>query len=220
MNLLITDSHLERLPLFPLPKVVFFPNTLMPLHVFEPRYRELARHCIARNWPMGVVLIRPGHEHDHLGTPPIADVAGVGHVVQTEELGDGRLNIILQGMVRVRILEELAGDAPYRVARVRMMEDQWTPDRAALMSQVAAVRACLVRLMAAAPHGNPLANEALLATRDPATLADALCAIVFPDPVVRQDLLANPKVHVRLERVIDRLTEIMAQTKAGSRESN
>ncbi len=60
MNLLVTDKHLKELPLFPLPGTVFFPNTLLPLHVFEPRYRQLTKFCIDNSWPMAVVLIEPG----------------------------------------------------------------------------------------------------------------------------------------------------------------
>lgn len=80
MNLLVTDQHLKDLPLFPLPQTVFFPNTLLPLHVFEPRYRAMTHFCIRHSWPMAVVLIEPGHENAQPGDPPVARAAEIAEI--------------------------------------------------------------------------------------------------------------------------------------------
>lgn len=66
------------LPLFPLPETVFFPHTLLPLHVFEPRYRAMVADCLAGEKRMVVVRLLPGWEQDYYGRPPIHTVAGAG----------------------------------------------------------------------------------------------------------------------------------------------
>lgn len=215
MNLLVTDEHLKDLPLFPLPGMVFFPNTLLPLHVFEPRYRAMTRFCIQREWPMAVVLIEPGHEERQSGDPPVAPMASIGHLVMREELDDGRFNIVLQGMARIRILEEQPReDRPYRTARAQLVSDFLLPDRALLARKAAAVRAALTSLMVRDHKIREMVSAPLLETRSPAVLADALSAMIFTSPAARQELLACARVHERLDRVLDRLSELLAVSAA------
>ena len=95
-----------RLPIFPLPEVVFFPETILPLHVFEPRYREMVADCLAGDRWLAVVMLRPGWDKDYEGRPPVHDVAGAGEILQAEALADGRFNILLDGRARFRILAE------------------------------------------------------------------------------------------------------------------
>ena len=99
-----------RIPIFPLPEVVFFPDTVLPLHVFEPRYRQMIADCLAGDRWLGVAMLRPGWEKDYQGRPPVHDVAGAGEILQAEVLADGRFNILLDGRARVRILEEEAAE--------------------------------------------------------------------------------------------------------------
>jgi Lon protease-like protein len=211
MNLLVTDRHLEELPLFPLPGTVFFPSTLLPLHVFEPRYRAMTRYCIRHSWPMAVVLIEPGHESAQTGDPPVAPMASIGHLVMREELEDGRFNIVLQGMARIRILEEQPRqDRPYRTARAQLVSDYVLPDRNIIQRKAHAVRVALTSLMIRDRRVRDLVSGPLMETRSPAVLADALSALIFTDPARRQDQLACTRVHERLDRVLDRLAELLA----------
>ena len=106
------------LPLFPLPNLVFFPHTRLPLHVFEPRYRQLLADAVATDQRLGIVLLRPGWEADYFGAPPIHSCGTVGHVEQAVPLEDGRFNILLRGDVRFRVMDEVLRD-PYRKARVQ-----------------------------------------------------------------------------------------------------
>ncbi len=221
MNLLVTDQHLQDLPLFPLPGTVFFPNTLMPLHVFEPRYRAMTRYCIERSWPMAVVLIAPGHEQGQSEDPPVEQMASIGHLVMREELEDGRYNIVLQGMARIRILEEQPReDRPYRTARAQLVTDFVIPDRALLQRKAAAVRAALTSLMMRDHKISEMVSGPLLETKSPAVLADALSAMVFNDPVKRQQQLDCARVHDRLDLVLDRLSELLAVSGAARVGSN
>jgi len=105
------------LPLFPLPNMVFFPNTRVPLHVFEPRYRQMITDALESDQRVGIVLLRPGWEADYFGAPAIHICGTVGTIEQAVPLDDGRFNILLRGDVRFRVVGEVSTQ-PYRTARV------------------------------------------------------------------------------------------------------
>jgi Lon protease-like protein len=105
------------LPLFPLPDLVFFPNTRMPLHVFEPRYRQMVSDALTGEARFGIVLLRPGWQTNYYGAPPVYGCGTVGAIEQAVSLEDGRFNILVRGDVRFRIVSEVSRN-PYRTARV------------------------------------------------------------------------------------------------------
>ena len=96
----------DLLPIFPLPNVVLFPNVFLPLHIFEPRYREMVADALDSDRMIGMVLLRPGWEHDYEGRPPVYPIGCSGVITHVERLADGRYNIVLRGVERFRILEE------------------------------------------------------------------------------------------------------------------
>src|SRR4249919_2047953 len=96
----------ELLPIFPLPNVVLFPGVFLPLHIFEPRYREMVADALAGDRVIGMVLLRPGYEHDYDGHPSVYSVGCSGVITHCERLTDGRYNLILRGLERFRILDE------------------------------------------------------------------------------------------------------------------
>ncbi|HEV7767266.1 MAG TPA: LON peptidase substrate-binding domain-containing protein [Thermoanaerobaculia bacterium] len=110
------------LPLFPLPNIVFFPHTRLPLHVFEPRYRQMVQDALESEERFGIVLLRPGWEADYFGAPPVYGCGTVGTIEQAVPLEDGRYNIVVRGDVRFRILDEVSR-VPYRTARVIVEHD-------------------------------------------------------------------------------------------------
>ena len=112
-------------PLFPLPDVVFFPKTLLPLHVYEPRYRALASEALEQDRIICTALLKPGWESDYYGSPEVYPVGCVGKIVQHQKLPDGRYNITLDGLAKVRI-ESSVQLTPYRLVRVSPMEDDST----------------------------------------------------------------------------------------------
>src|SRR6516225_12385740 len=112
----------DLLPLFPLPNVVLFPNVFLPLHIFEPRYREMTADALASDRMIGMVLLRPGWERDYEGRPPVYPIGCSGVVTHVERLPDGRFNIVLRGLERFRILEEEHGRA-YRRALVEPLTE-------------------------------------------------------------------------------------------------
>src|SRR5262249_12044296 len=109
--------------LFPLPNLVLFPHVVQPLHIFEPRYRQMMADTLADDRRMALALLRPGWEADYHQAPPIHPVGWLGQVLQEEKLPDGRYNLLLRGLCRARVVEELKTDRLYRSARVQLLRD-------------------------------------------------------------------------------------------------
>ena len=114
-------------PVFPLPHLVFFPDAFLPLHVFEPRYRALLAAARAGENLIAVATLLPGWEKDYEGAPAFHPLATVGRILRAHEHEDGRSDILLLGLERVRLEEEFT-DLPYRVARASTVPDLALPD--------------------------------------------------------------------------------------------
>ena len=109
--------------LFPLPGVVLFPHAVLPLHIFEPRYRQMTEDALDSDRLIAIVQIRDDVDWDGEGEPPIADVACLGKILKHERLADGRFNVLLQGRKRARIIREIDVPTLYRQARVDLLDD-------------------------------------------------------------------------------------------------
>lgn len=109
----------NRLPVFPLPNVVFFPKTYLPLHVFEPRYRRMVADVTLGGQCIAMALLKEGWESNYYENPPIYPALCIGRIVSVQPLPDGRSNILLQGLERCEILEEHF-EKPYREATIRV----------------------------------------------------------------------------------------------------
>ena len=108
------NSHRNSpVAVFPLPNTVFFPETVLPLHIFEPRYRQMVREAVAGSGLLAVTLLKSGWESDYYGNPPVEDIATVGAIRDLEPLPDGRFNLRLVGLQRVR-LGRVVQERPYR----------------------------------------------------------------------------------------------------------
>lgn len=113
----------DFIPLFPLPNVVFFPKTYLPLHIFEPRYREMLADAETSGRCIGMVLLKDGWERDYYGTPPVFEIGCVGRLVGVDSLPDGRSNILLQGLSRFAVREQFC-ERNYREARITLKPSQ------------------------------------------------------------------------------------------------
>lgn len=105
------------LPVFPLPTTVLFPKTHLPLHIFEPRYREMVRDAMASNRLIGMTLLKEGWEEGYYQRSPIHEVGCVGRMLYVQPFDDGRYNIMLYGLSRVMIRDQFF-DKSYRQAWV------------------------------------------------------------------------------------------------------
>lgn len=204
----------DQLPLFPLPNVVLFPNVFLPLHIFEPRYREMVADALASDRVIGMALLKPGWEHAYEGRPPVYPTGCSGVISHVERLGDGRYNIVLRGLERFRILEEDHGLA-YRRATVESVPELElaADDRGALRRQRARLEALLSPAIERAGFqsleegaGSSRGLEAMI----PSSMADedlvnALAQYLDLEPLEKQALLEQPGLRARAES----LTELL-----------
>ena len=197
----VPQEALAALPVFPLPRVALFPRAILPLHVFEPRYRAMLADSLATHRCMALALIRDDDEE----TPAIARVAGVGVVLRHEELPDGRSQILIRGLARVT-LDELPFVSPYRRARAQVLVEQVTPvselERAALQAAatgfLAEVRRRDLDVELELPEGLEVGG-----------IADLCAAHIVLDADVRQQALEELDVASRVRLVTG---ELVAQT--------
>src|SRR6476660_8219610 len=93
-------------PLFPLPNVVLFPRAVLPLHIFEERYKAMTADALQGDRVVAMALLKPDWEKNYYGTPPIHPIVCVGTILSHERLADGKYNFLLQGTVRARVVQE------------------------------------------------------------------------------------------------------------------
>jgi Lon protease-like protein len=126
--------------IFPLPNLVMFPHVLQPLHVFEPRYREMVEEALAGDRLIAMALLAPGWEADYEGRPSVHPVVCLGRIASHTRLEDGKFNILLAGLRRARLLRELPPEKMFREAEVEILEDvyqaQTSGRRAALQRKL------------------------------------------------------------------------------------
>ena len=111
-----------KMPIFPLPNVVFFPHTFLPLHIFEERYRAMVADATNGEKLICMALLKPGYEDDYEGSPPIHTVGTVGFMPMKKDHADGTSDVLLVGMDKVKI-KEITSDTPYRMAEVEILYD-------------------------------------------------------------------------------------------------
>ena len=201
------------LPIFPLPDVTFFPHTMLPLHVFEARYRSMITDALARDRKIAVVRLKPGFEASYAGKPPVFPVAGAGEIVSWERLATGRYNILVKGEWRVRIQSELPTDTLYRIVTAQALDDvEPTADASPALARI---RDLCGRLLQALDRPSDLLDAALAADQRPGVIADRIAAAVVPDPDLRQELLETRDVTRRLDRLGGALQDLVKQLREG-----
>jgi ATP-dependent Lon protease len=194
--------------LFPLPNLVLFPHVLQPLHIFEPRYRALVEEAMAADRLIAMALLEPGWEPDYEGRPPLSGIACLGRITTAQRLDDGRYNILLAGLKRVRLLRELPPKKLFREAQVELFDDFY-PSGAAVQRPLAQRR--LVEAFRRSLPNMPEAHEQLdqLLAGDVClgTLTDILAYTLDLDPAIKQRLLAEQNVDRRAALLLDQLEQ-------------
>jgi Lon protease-like protein len=204
------SAALRHLPMFPLPGVVLFPHALLPLHIFEDRYRAMTRDVLAGRRCLTVGLIAPGERPD-ADKPAVRRIAGVGEIVMAHELPDGRYNLVLRGRARIRIDEELDSDRPYRVVAATALPDLPVSETDDVLEAAASLRALVGGLADSIPEGGELLRQVVAAQETPVELVDVVAASLIEDAGLRQQLLETREIGKRLERVSSEVVAITSR---------
>ena len=204
------------IPIFPLPNVVLFPNVFLPLHIFEPRYREMVSEALAGDRIIGVVLLRPGWESDYEGTPPVYALGCAGLITFSEQHADGRYNIVLRGLEKFRITGE-DHSRSYRLAQVQSLAEEITPeDRDIVRSE----RRRLEALLVPQPEGRGVDSKMPPSMSDE-DLVNALAQYLDLEAVEKQALLERDGLVARCRSLIDLLEmKVIVSRRAWSSESH
>jgi uncharacterized protein len=195
-----TDQSVFSVPLFALPNVVLFPRAILPLHIFEERYKAMTADALSGNCLIAMALLKRGWEKCYYERPAIEPVVCVGKILSSERLDDGRYNFLLQGLVRVRVLKECSA-RPYRVAKVEKLAET-----EAMEIDLANDRQRLIEMFCGEPLSSLPSAEQLkrivtssLPTSD---IADLIAFHMIDSIPIKQSLLAEPDVRSRVSRLV------------------
>jgi uncharacterized protein len=215
----------DLLPIFPLPNVVLFPNVFLPLHIFEPRYRDMVADALASDRLIGMVLLKPGWEDEYESRPPVYPIGCSGVITHVDRLPDGRYNIVLRGVERFRILEEDVTRS-YRRASVEAVDERVleADDRTVVRRQRSKLEVLLAPAIERSLGGAQAGREARGADpMIPSEMADedlvnALAQYLDLEPIEKQALLEKHSLRSRAESLVELLEmKIMTARTPGGR---
>lgn len=188
-------------PLFPLPNVLLYPDAILPLHVFEPRYVQMVEDMThSGNEHMVLGLLRPGWEPRYFERPDVFPVAGLGRMLSCSPAAEGRYNILVQGLRRVSVVEEPDSGRLYRTVRVDELAEVPAADESEAETLRCSLREGLIEFADGSlllPNSSPLGY-----------LADILIVALPLDVVHKQELFSILDVSARARRVLDCLRGI------------
>jgi Lon protease-like protein len=201
--------------LFPLAGVVLFPHSVLPLHIFEPRYRQMTADALASDNLITIVQPRVLDE-DSPDKPPLESVACLGKIVKHERLVDGRFNFLLLGLKRVRLIREIESEKLYRLAEAELLQDEpFIGDEEAKRSELVHLfRTIGTRQNALDPDLAELLETALPL----GALADIVAHALGLPPPIKQALLEDLRVERRTDGLIEILRQVVDRTPGLSRE--
>jgi ATP-dependent Lon protease len=205
----------DEVPMMTLPNTAFFPQALLPLHIFEPRYRHMLRDVLASNRLFAVAGLNAGEMNQADRFEPPYRIASVGIVRACQKNDNGTSNLLLQGLCRVAV-ESILRDEPYRKVRIRALTSEpggTVDENQALRREVSRLINLKLRLsrLSAGPGSAEMASF-LKTVEDPESFVDIAAFSLCDDPPLKQRLLETLDVGRRLRlfgeqlrREIDRL---------------
>jgi Lon protease-like protein len=199
------------LKVFPLHGVAVLPGTPAPFHIFEPRYKALVKDALAGDRILAVAGLA-SREGAHQLHPPLLPIAGGCIIEQEETHADGRYDLVVRGVARVRLVEELPGRNPYREFRAELLEDVLPPDGPQVLEPgLETLRQLVYELSMRLPaeSGAPALAEAVAQMKDPSSITDLVGAAAVSEPEARQAILDELDVARRLEKVIEEVAGVV-----------
>jgi len=195
------DLEPSAVPLFPLPNVVLFPQAVLPLHIFEERYKLMTADALEGRRQIAMALLRPGWEKNYHVMPEIEPVVCVGTILSHERLADGRYNFLLRGDSRAQIVREASGH-PYRLAKLQPLNEE-AVDELDLVSERRRLSMAFQDPRLRCTGIGRRFREMLGGSISTAIISD-LVAFNFLDNVpLKQSLLADGDLRRRVGRVVE-----------------
>jgi len=198
----------EAVPLFPLPNVVLFPRAVLPLHIFEERYKQMMSDVLRGHRQIAMALLHPGWEKNYYGRPAVEPVVCVGSILSHERLADGRFNLLLQGHTRARIVRETEA-RPYRLAVLEPLVETSTLEGELLEAREQLSDMFERESYGQLPGGGQI-RAMLKSTIPTAAIADLLAFNVLADDqvAVKQALLAEADVKRRVWGAVEAVSSL------------
>jgi Lon protease-like protein len=159
---------------------------------------------------MAVARLRPGYEQTYYGRPPVYDRCGVGRIICSEELPDGRFALLLRGVGRVEIARELPAERAYRLVEARPLVDAPADPAEARDTHRKLIQLC-DRLAEVIEHGGPQLRDLVRSFDDPGRCADAVAAALVMDADARQELIEACDPMVRLQRTLGHVSHMLCE---------
>jgi Lon protease-like protein len=209
---------LAALKVFPLHGVAVLPGTPAPFHIFEPRYRALVADALEGDRIVAVPGLF-GPSDAHAMRPPLRAVCGAGVIEEVERHEDGRFDIVVRGLARVRLVQELPPNRLYREFKAELIEDVLPPGGpGALSEQLAALRRLVYDLATRLPaeSGAEQLAEAVAQMKDPSAIADLVGAAAVSEPEPRQRIVEEADVARRLELVMGEVAGVVLMLSKGN----
>jgi uncharacterized protein len=210
--LFCSEEFLGKVRVFPLPNLVLFPHVMQPLHVFEPRYRELLEDALAGDGLIAMAALAPGWERDYEGRPALYPMACLGRIVSHCRLPDGTYNVLLLGLRRVHLLRELTTSRSFREAAAELCDDVYRACPVARRRTLRrALRKALVHVLPMLPEAGDQLDQLLGNDVPLGILTDVIGFMLDIDLEHKQSLLAEPHVVRRAELLLCYLSEAAAE---------
>ncbi len=218
----MTEERLPTIiPLFPLPATHLFPKTYLPLHIFEPRYREMIEDALsdpnAASRMVGMVLLKEHWEKDYYGNPSIHPIGCIGRIMQIQRLNDGRYNLVLYGLDTFLVKEELSG-RNYRRAWIEPLRSS-SNLVTALPDAVRSELIAALQLYAQTRAWENQIRTVLAMGLDDEGLVHLLSSELDLTPIEKQFLLESDGLIRQCRRLID-LLGFMTDQRRSRREAN
>lgn len=215
------DLRDDEIALFPLSNVVLFPHVHCPLHIFEPRYRQMTTEALAGQRRIGMTTVRPEHLAEIGGDPAIFAIGCIGEIQEAQRRDDGRFDIVLLGTQRFRVVEEIprTGERLYRAARIATLGERFDTARDGLRLQALRADAIdlLTRLLrAVSPDAAHQLDPRRFSGIDDTTFVSALCQMLDLGAPDKQGLLEADGPVARCEQLVALLEFRLAELLGGA----
>lgn len=211
---------LDSLPLFPLSNVLLLPGVYLPLHIFEPRYRRMVEDALDGHELIALGALDERLPPDTYGRPPIYDHAGLGVIQRSTRYPDGRFDLLVVGVGRLRVVEELPPrpDLPYRQVKTELLLDHTEATAEELSRAMSSLRSLCTRVVVGLGDGNEELLSRINEIDEAGVLADTIAVAAIQEHDDRRRILAESDPARRMEIVSGVLGTLLVEQQGGGSE--